>query len=316
MKELSFSLKPLPPFRLDLTAWALRRRSINTIDSWDGETYSRVLVFHDQPVFIQVTQSGAPISARLQVKTLSQHHSGGIKVLVTHALEKMLGLQVNMGAFYQFAKTDSHLDVLSQRFLGLKPPRFPSVFEGIVNGIACQQLSLHVGLLFLNRLTAKAGLPFDTSNTTRFSFPSAESMAHLSITSFRPLGFSTNKGIALKQLALDVSNGAFNPEILVNLDNEHAKTRLQELRGIGRWTAEYVLLRGLGRTDLFPGDDIGARNNLQRWLKLRGKLDYADVNSTLAKWRPFAGLLYFHLLLDSLENSGDLRSEGRIASAA
>ena len=39
------------------------------------------------------------------------------------------------------------------------------------------------------------------------------------------------------------------------------------LRGVGRWTAEYTLLRGMGRIELFPGDDIGARNNLERWMR-------------------------------------------------
>jgi DNA-3-methyladenine glycosylase II len=51
-----------------------------------------------------------------------------------------------------------------------------------------------------------------------------------------------------------------------DLNDAGAVTRLLELRGVGRWTAEYVLLRGLGRTHIFPGDDVGARNNLQRWL--------------------------------------------------
>lgn len=42
--------------------------------------------------------------------------------------------------------------------------------------------------------------------------------------------------------------------------------RLRELRGVGRWTAEYVLLRRLGRLHVFPGDDVGAQKSLARWL--------------------------------------------------
>jgi DNA-3-methyladenine glycosylase II len=81
-------------------------------------------------------------------------------------------------------------------------------------------------------------------------------------------------------------------------------SRLSELRGIGRWTAEYALLRGLGRIDLFPGDDIGARNNLERWMRRRSSLDYSGVAHVLSKWKPFGGLIYFHLLLDSLTRTG------------
>src|SRR4051812_684300 len=61
-------------------------------------------------------------------------------------------------------------------------------------------------------------------------------------------------------------------------------------------TAEYVLLRGLGRLHVFPGDDVGAQNNLARWLGRPRPLDYDGVNRAVEKWRPYAGMLYFHLL--------------------
>ncbi len=57
-----------------------------------------------------------------------------------------------------------------------------------------------------------------------------------------------------------------NLESLVKLDNRAALERLVKLKGVGRWTAEYVLLRGLGRLDIFPGDDVGARKKLAQFL--------------------------------------------------
>jgi DNA-3-methyladenine glycosylase II len=84
------------------------------------------------------------------------------------------------------------------------------------------------------------------------------------------------------------------------------------LRGVGRWTAEYVLLRGLGRINVFPGDDVGARNSLERWLHIRNKLDYERTQKVLSKWRGYGGLIFLHLLLKSLDEAGDL---GRIATS-
>ena len=66
---------------------------------------------------------------------------------------------------------------------------------------------------------------------------------------------------------------------------------LLRLRGVGRWTAEYALLRGLGRLHVFPGDDVGARNNLARWLDRREPLDYAGVQAAVHHWQPYAGLV-------------------------
>ena len=84
--------------------------------------------------------------------------------------------------------------------------------------------------------------------------------------------------------------------------------------GRARWTAEYALLRGLGRLHVFPGDDVGARNNLARWLECRRPLDYAHVQAAVRHWQPFAGLVYFHLLLANLAEHGTLTegpSDGR-----
>lgn len=97
-------------------------------------------------------------------------------------------------------------------------------------------------------------------------------------------------------------------EALAGEDDEVAVAQLQLHRGIGRWSAEYALLRGLGRTHVFPGDDVGARNRLQHLLKLSQKLDYAAVARRLRRWRPYAGLVYFHMLLDGLAEAGRLET--------
>ncbi len=79
------------------------------------------------------------------------------------------------------------------------------------------------------------------------------------------------------------------------MPDEAVVTELCRLKGIGRWSAEYAMLRGLGRLHVFPGDDVGARNNLHRRLGLTEKLDYESVAQVLRRWQPFKGLIYFHL---------------------
>jgi DNA-3-methyladenine glycosylase II len=110
------------------------------------------------------------------------------------------------------------------------------------------------------------------------------------------------------ELARSITEGRFDPDELAELPDEEAVRRLRGLRGVGRWTAEYVLLRGLGRTHIFPGDDVGARNNLERWLHLAGPLDYEGVQRALGGWQRFGGLIYLHLLLGRLEAAGHLQA--------
>jgi DNA-3-methyladenine glycosylase II len=93
-------------------------------------------------------------------------------------------------------------------------------------------------------------------------------------------------------------------EALQGLEDAAAIERLTSLRGIGRWTAEYVLLRGLGRLHIFPGDDVGAHNKLRHLFGIDTPLDYEAVHQLVARWHPYAGVVYFHLLLDSLSQAG------------
>ncbi|HET7832218.1 MAG TPA: AlkA N-terminal domain-containing protein [Gallionella sp.] len=289
-------LNPTPPFRLDLTAWALRRRSINAIDRWDGTTYRRTLTLGGRTVEIAVTQIGSPDRPRLRVETSGAALGDRAKAELIQHLERLLGLRVDLSDFYAFARKDAQLAPLANHFRGVKPPRFPSVFEGLVNGIACQQLSLTVGITLLNRLAEHFGA---AAGGTR-AFPRARDLADQDAGALHALGFSQHKAEALLAVAKAAEDNSLDLEGLAALDDESALQRLQALRGVGRWTAEYVLLRGLGRLHVFPGDDVGARKSLAKWLGLEGALDYAGTQAVVDRWRPYAGLIYFHLLLHGL----------------
>lgn len=306
MESLTFSIRPAPPFRLDLTAWALRRRARNIVDRWDGTTYRRVLVSGDVPVEAAVTQVGSSEHPKLAVRITGPKITGETRARTAQLLSRALGLRTKLQPFYAMASTDRRLAPLVERFRGLKPPRFPSIFEAFVNAIACQQLSLTVGIELLNRLAAHCGRTLSPAGAEQHAFPDAEDLLRVKAPRFRHLGFSYSKAHSLLSLSRETAAGQFHPEQLQNWDNESAVQESLKLRGVGRWTAEYVLLRGLGRFDTFPGDDVGARNRLALWLGLRGPLDYDGVRRAVKRWQPYAGLVYFHLLLAGLDESGEM----------
>src|SRR5689334_20596791 len=106
MTEETFWLDPLPPFRLDLTVWALRRRASNQIDRWDGATYTRVLVLDGQPVNVTVSQPRAPTSPLLLVTATSCSPRAHLRASVSRLLQQMLGYATNMRAFADLASHD------------------------------------------------------------------------------------------------------------------------------------------------------------------------------------------------------------------
>jgi DNA-3-methyladenine glycosylase II len=87
------------PFRLDATAWALRRRTMNAVDVWNGETYRRVLAVGDKPVLVAVTQNAMILDVTVAGKNLSP----AVEQVVTVALKRLLGIDVDLSEFYEFA---------------------------------------------------------------------------------------------------------------------------------------------------------------------------------------------------------------------
>ena len=303
----TFQVDVPAPYRLDLTVWTLRRRAHNEIDRWDGSCYRRTLMVAGRPIQATVCQqptSGSPV---LGVELRGPGSTPG-EAAVTEArrvIERTLGVGVDLAGFYDLAGRDERLQGLAQHFLGMRPPCFPSVFEAVVNAIACQQLSLIVGIHLLNRLARHYGSA--PSRRAQPGFPTPERLAEANPQALRSLGFSRAKARAIMLVAQQVASGLVDLEGLRNEADEDARAALLELTGIGRWSAEYTLLRGLARWNVLPGDDVGARNNLRRRFGLTPSTGYEAVAQLAQEWWPYGGLVYFHLLLDTLAVDGQVR---------
>jgi DNA-3-methyladenine glycosylase II len=299
-----FQIEPWGPFRLDLTAWALRRHARNAVDRWDAATYTRVISLDDGPVALWVTQVAGPDAPRLSVLLAGRPIDTPAEALVRSALNRLLGLTVDLSPFAAMAASDPLLGPLAARLRGLRPPRFPTVFEALVNGVACQQLSLAVGIQLLNRLVADRGKATSDIPAGPKAFPDPEDLASLEPADLKRHGFSSTKARTIIETARAVVADDLDLEALERVEDGAAIERLTSLRGIGRWTAEYVLLRGLGRLHIFPGDDVGAHNKLRHLFGIDAPLDHQAVQRLVARWHPYAGVVYFHLLLDSLSRAG------------
>lgn len=295
----ALELRPRPPFRLDLTVWALRRRPQNRIDAWDGRIYRRVLLVESSPVELAVRQVGRPTTPRLEMH-LSGRTTTAKEDAARAALTRLLGVELDLSRFYARAATEPLLAPLAGRYRGLKPPRFSTLFECLLNAVACQQLSIDAGLTLLNRLAAAAA----PAARQRHPFPAPERVCRLTLSQLRQIGFSTRKAETIVALAQAAADGDLEAAALDRAADASVRAQLTRRPGIGPWSADYVLLRGLGRLHVFPRRDIGALNGLRRFLADNGVEE--EPETALRRWPEDAGLVYFHLLLRSLEQRGAL----------
>ena len=296
--ECRFELRPRPPFRLDLTVWALRRRAQNQIDTWDGRSYRRAVLIDGARLDMTVSQVKRASTPRLEVTLTGAEMATSAEADVRCLLDRLLGLNIDLAGFYARAARDDILAELVDRYRGLRPPRFPTIFECLLNAVACQQLSIAAGMTLLSRLAASVGPAVGDLH----AFPTPENVLALPAPALRGLGFSARKADTILGLARAAARGEFDLGALETLDDAAVVESLIRRPGIGPWSADYVLLRGLGRLHVFPQTDVGALNGLRDFLLAVGRDD--NPGAALARWKPDAGLVYFHLLLRGLEQRG------------
>jgi DNA-3-methyladenine glycosylase II len=306
--EISFRLKPIPPFRLDLTAWAIRRRPHNIIDHFDGEVYRRAVVLDGRPVAISVRQIAPANSPAVEVIATGPGASRKTSHCIEAMVDRILGLAIDLRDFYRLARDDKALRPLVKRLRGMKPVRFPTNFEAFTNAVACQLVSLTAGMHVVNRIAQKYGLACEFEGTRLHACAEASDIARAEVEDLRALGLSRPKARYLIGLAQTATGSDRDFSSMESLDDADAIAALSKFAGVGRWTAEYVLLRGLGRFHIFPGDDVGGRNGLQSYLGLGDRLDYEGVRKSLARWQAWGGFIYFHLLVNALADHGIVRA--------
>ena len=196
------------------------------------------------------------------------------------------------------AGRDKELRPGAEYFYGVKPTRFPTVFEALINAFSNHQVSLDLSIILRSRLSSSCGAAFFNS------FPRPEDLAGLSPEDFRKLGFSQNRGTAIIELSVGMIRGNLAIESLEKMTAAEIVQYLSKIRGFGRWSAEaeYVLLRDLGRLHIFLGDNEGAQRNPQNFMGLEARPDYEKIKKITARAQPYASFVYFHYLLVKLKN--------------
>jgi DNA-3-methyladenine glycosylase II len=157
-----------------------------------------------------------------------------LKQAVTAALEQMLGLRTDLAASIASPPPVAVLGPLAQRFRGMKPSRFPSVFENVVNGIACQQVTLTLGIQLPNCLAEGHGPVVAGEEGPAHAFPRPKALTRLDPDELRRLGFSRQKGRAMIELAQASAPGHAEMKGLAALPDEEAVAWLCRMRGVGR----------------------------------------------------------------------------------
>jgi DNA-3-methyladenine glycosylase II len=280
-----------PTFRLDFTTEALRRLAANVVDVIDADgTYHRAIQGRRGTVglAVRLLQPG-----RLELRATARDAK-----LFVPLIERILGTHADLRGWNERAAKFPWLARLADAFTGLRPPRYPSLWEALGHAIVFQQISIHAAGAIMRRTVEALSPSVDIDGVALRPFPTARQFIEAGESRLRSCGLSANKAAHLLACARALEDGVVSDELIEGLPTDDAIQALTGLRGIGRWSASVVMLRGFGRLDTFPLGDSGVARALR---ELSGD-PAIDETKLLHALGPVRGMLYFHLLLGRLRN--------------
>jgi DNA-3-methyladenine glycosylase II len=281
------------PFDFERSAGLFARTARNLSDVFDNGVYYRVLYVEERSVLVLVSSIGTIQNPTLLVEV---HPRIDKLKSLNETLRKMFACSSDFGKFHALAKKDRVMLQISKNLVGLRPIAPPTIFEALVIAITEQQISLDAAMAIRCRLIEKYGERIQMKGRTYYAFPTVKTLANANGNGLRNVGLSTRKAEYIKSLSKQLEERELDFEKLRNLADDSAIDALMQIRGVGRWTAEYVLIRGMGRINSLPADDMGIQRAVSEAYFHGGKVTSMDVRRIMRKFAPCSGIAAFYLM--------------------
>lgn len=298
---MSGRLATQAPFHLEATVRALQRRPTNLIDVWHDERYVRVLPAPDGPVVVEVANRGTIDEPALSLTFVNGQPPAATRAAIGQTVRRMLGLDVDPVPLQRLVEAERRLASTAIALRGMRPPRFAGLFEAFANVVPFQQVSLDAGVAVVGRFVERLGESIEHDGRRLHAFPATAVVAEARLDALMACGLSRRKAETLRRAARAIASGEMTEEHLARLSSDDALRLLVELNGIGPWSASLILLRGLGRLDVFPPGDVGAMRGLRRLMRLG---EGSSLDRVVERFGDRRGYLYFFALGDSLLSRG------------
>ena len=302
---MKFELRPRPPYDLARCAWVFSQFPSDGTDVWvparEGlfAHYGRLHVLEDEVVLAIVHQQNGKQNAErpllLRTHPARAKHLSALRARVSWQFH----LDAPLGEFYRRAEKHPFFRPILKSLYGVKPLRPPSLYEMAVIAITEQQLAYPVAVKMRARLVEALGKKIIFAGKEYRAFPTAQALAECKVSDLRALSLSTRKAEYLIDLSRKVALDGLNLEELRDRPNEEVIVVLTSLRGLGRWSAEYLLTRGLGRSDLFAADDLGIQTLVGKHLGPGRRVSAEECRKILKPWGTYQRWVVFYLFCAS-----------------
>ncbi len=289
-------LYPRPPYDFSLSA-AIFAGGDPQIRTCEHDLFRQALDIGGNPVLVEVFSEGSVDRPELCLSVrsntpVSKNGMKDIRILVS----SMFNISEDVMTFYKAVEKDAIMAGLTRRLRGLKAPSTPSVFEAITDSVIEQQISLKAAHSIENRLIRTTGNSLTLDGDTYYCYPTPHKLAATPDSTFRSCGMTLRKGEYIRKIAQQILSGTLDLDRFRSYpDTESIISEMVKIRGVGRWTAELTILRGLHRADAFPADDVGVRRFLARVYRNGEKISPHEARVFAERWGAWKGFAAYYL---------------------
>ncbi|MGM7702782.1 DNA-3-methyladenine glycosylase family protein [Pseudalkalibacillus sp. Hm43] len=206
-----------------------------------------------------------------------------------------LDLRTDMAPFYRMAKNDPILGALTQDYAGLRVIGVPDLFEALCWAVIGQQVNLTFAYTVKKRLVESYGDSYEWDGQSFWLFPTPEKIAELTVEDLKALQLTGRKAEYILHIAKLMSDGELSKDTLMEMEAERAEEKLLSIRGIGPWSAHYVMMRCLRDPSAFPIGDAGLHNALKHLLARSKKPSLEEIRSIFKPWKGWEAYAVFYL---------------------
>ncbi|SDK00615.1 DNA-3-methyladenine glycosylase family protein [Sediminibacillus albus] len=261
----------------------------------DKNSIKKILVIEGDKLFIRIWEVKKG-QLSLEIKAIDLENINLHVEKVTNYVRDWFDLDTNVTHFYHMARKDKFLKDSITKFYGLRIIGIPDLFETFVWAVLGQQINLVFASKLKDRFIKKYGERTVYNGEEYWNFPSPKEIASEDVDELFKIGMSRRKCEYIKEVAMAVVNRKITKNMLKSFsDIESAVNKLIEIKGIGPWTAHYVLLRCVRYSDAFPINDVGLHNAIKLAGNLEEKPPIDKIRKIAAPWKGYEAYATFYL---------------------
>jgi DNA-3-methyladenine glycosylase II len=219
------------------------------------------------------------------------------------AVNRVFSLDLNLSHFYETVENDQVMGAITRKLWGLKTSTTLTVFEALIDAIVEQQISMKVATSIERKIIKNFGDVLELEGEVYYAYPTPQRLTTVSVEELRQCGLSYRKSEYVKGVSALVADGILNLEKLRSYESSEQIIReLDEVRGIGVWTAEFTMLRGMQRLEALPADDLGLRRDISRYYRNGNVIKSGEARKIAEGWGNWKGLAAYYLVIASMRN--------------